>query len=356
MNPELTKNKRPMQVSETESFGRPLIDRFGRLHESIRISVTDQCNIRCQYCMPADVVKFLPKQHLLSFEQIETITRAASRCGIRHVRITGGEPLLRPNLQELIANIKGISAIEEIALTTNGMLLASQLPQLVAAGLNRLNISLDTLSDETFKRLARREGLQRVLEGIRAAKQFPSLQIKLNALVLRDVNLLDVIELVKFAVSEHLHLRFIEFMPLDSERSWSRGRMVPGSELRALVAEHFEPLQPCPVTDPSQPAVDYWLPSHGIKLGFIDSVSQPFCGGCDRVRITADGKIRNCLFGRDEWDLSSVFSESPSRSSIHLEQRIAEIFRQAVDAKHASHGIEDPGFEPPERAMYQIGG
>ena len=229
------------------------------------------------------------------------------------------------------------------------MLLADQLPSLMSAGLQRVNISLDTLSEATFQRLSRREGLHRVLEGVAAAVAMPDLKVKLNALVLRDVNLSDVFELVQFAKDRDIPLRFIEFMPLDGQRSWTRDRMVSGRELRDLLSQRFGPLVSLPGVDPSQPSSDYEFVNGG-RVGFIDSVTKPFCGSCDRLRLTADGRVRNCLFGREEWDVAELLRAQ------HAAQDIQRVVRSAVAAKYASHGIADPDFQPPERAMYQIGG
>lgn len=333
----------------------PLVDRFGRTHRSLRISVTDICNIRCQYCMP-EHVSFLPKDRHLSFEQIAEFVSAVAPLGLRHVRITGGEPLVRPQLWRLIELLHQIPKVEEIGLTTNGTLLADQLPELARAGLRRVNISLDSLSEETFKRMSRREGLDRVLLGIQRAIEQPDLVVKLNALILRDVNLADVMDLVEFAISRQITLRFIEFMPLDGDRNWSRSRMVSGQELRDLISQRYGPLTPVDGNDSSQPSSDYETPQ-GARLGFIDTVTAPFCGRCDRLRLTTDGKIRNCLFGTQEWDVRPLLNSSdPDQTSAERLETIQHLVRSSVSAKHPSHGIASPDFQPPHRAMYQIGG
>jgi cyclic pyranopterin phosphate synthase len=328
-----------------------LVDRFGRVHRSLRISVTDACNIRCQYCMPAEGAQFIDSQRLLSFDQLENFVRLAVRLGIRKVRLTGGEPLLRPQLHQLVAALSRINDLEQIALTTNGMLLERQVDALVQAGLRRINVSLDTLSEATFQRLARRQGLDRVLAGIDSTTRHACLQVRLNALILRDVNLDDVCDLVEFACARGMTMRFIEFMPLDSDRNWSASRMVSGAELRQQIAQRLGPLRLCPDQDASQPATDYEFLHRAGRVGFIDPVSQPFCSSCDRLRLTADGKIRNCLFGRDEWDVAEVLRRMPFD-----EARLEEALRVSTWAKHATHGIDAPDFQPPERAMYQIGG
>jgi cyclic pyranopterin phosphate synthase len=299
--------------------------------------------------MPEEGAEFLANEHLLSFEQIERFVKAVLPLGVTKIRLTGGEPLLRPKLHQLVECLAGLPGVDDLALTTNGMLLERYLPDLVQAGLRRLNISLDTLSESTFKTMSRRSGLQKVLEGIEAALTFPQLSLKLNALVLRNVNESDVLELIDFAVARGLHLRFIEFMPLDAERAWTEQLMVSGQQLRTKIAEQFGPLEPLAQDDPARPSRDFRLAGGG-KLGFIDSVSQPFCSACDRLRLTADGKMRNCLFGTEEWDVG------PFLNSDYSGDALREQLRRCVLAKHAQHGIDDPNFRPPQRAMYQIGG
>lgn len=350
----IAEGTRAAAASSTAAFpgaSEQLIDRFGRVHRSLRVSVIDACNIRCQYCMPAEDVEFLPRSQLLGFDHIERFVRAAVGMGIRKVRLTGGEPLLRADLQQLVSRLRSIAGLQQLALTTNGMLLERHIDALVAAGLQRVNISLDTLSEPTFKQLTRRDGLSRVLAGIEAARKFPQLHLKLNALVLRDVNLADIYALVDFARQRACTLRFIEFMPLDSERQWSQSRMVSGQELRGLLSERFGPLLRCTDVDPSQPASDYEFARGGGRVGFIDSVSKPFCAGCDRLRLTADGKLRNCLFGREEWDVGQLLRQQPFDM-----QQLQLLLRRGTLAKHAAHGIDSPDFQPPARAMYQIGG
>ncbi|QDV26606.1 GTP 3',8-cyclase MoaA [Aureliella helgolandensis] len=329
----------------------PLQDSWGRVHRSLRISVTDVCNIRCQYCMPETGVQFTAPDRLLSYDQIVRFVEVAAAAGIQKVRITGGEPLTRPGLEQLIARLAEIEGIQDIAMTTNGMLLPKQLPALVAAGLQRLNISLDTLSAETFKLISRRDGLQQVLEGIDAACQVPSLGLKINSLVLRDLNLQDVLELVRFARERSIVIRFIEFMPLDGGRTWSDARMVSGAELRELISTHVGALRPVGPRDLTQPAQEFEFENGPGRVGFIDSVSAPFCSGCDRLRLTAEGKLRNCLFGKEEWDVAPWLSTETFDA-----QQIRKLMQDCVRAKYQAHGIGTPGFTPPERAMYQIGG
>ena len=328
-----------------------LVDRYDRVHRALRISVTDVCNIRCQYCMPAEGAKFLPQHRLISFAHLERFVRIVAGLGIRKIRITGGEPLMRPNLSELISRISKIPSVADLAITTNGMLLAQQLPALMQAGLRRVNISLDTLNETKFKQLARREGLARVLEGIAATKAFPELRVRLNALILREVNYDDVVPLADFARAQHLPLRFIEFMPLDAERAWQQQRVVTGDELRRVLSEHYGPLQALVVHDASQPAVDYRFADGQGIVGFIDSVTRPFCGNCDRLRLTADGRLKNCLFGHQEWDVGALLADNTLD-----DQGVLELVRDCVRQKHAAHGIGEVDFQQPERAMYRIGG
>lgn len=334
---------------EASSGLAPLLDRFGRVHRELRISITDVCNIRCQYCMP-EVVQFLAREKHLSVDQISHFVQCVVPLGIHRFRITGGEPLVRPDLPEIIARLRKIAGVDEISLTTNATLLEQRVAELVGCGLQRINISLDTLSEERFQMISRRSGLDQVLRGIDAALQFPQLKIKLNSLVLRDINLDEVVALVQFARERNISIRFIEFMPLDGDRAWSQSRMVSGAELRELLSSHIGPLQPVDRDDPSQPASDYQFTTGTASVGFIDSVSQPFCGNCDRLRLTSDGKIRNCLFGQEEWDVSSLLRTSDSIAQVQ------QIVRASVAAKHPSHGIASADFQPPQRAMYQIGG
>ena len=331
----------------------PLVDRFGRIHRSLRVSVTDRCNIRCQYCMSDGPVQFLPKSRLLTFEQIARFVAAAVDLGLRRVRLTGGEPLVRAELYKLVQQLKAIPHLEQLAMTTNGMMLSDQAEKLAAAGLDRVNISLDTLREQTFRELSRREGVGRVIAGIDAAIGC-GLAPRLNALVLRDVNFAEAAELVEFAIGRGLTIRFIEFMPLDADRGWEASRVVTGEELRAELERRFGALQEVVPERASQPSRDYRVAGSTGVVGFIDPVSRPFCGDCDRLRLTAEGKVRNCLFGREEWDAKTVLDRGLPAAEEALE--VARLLHSAVAAKHASHGIAAAGFAPPERAMYQIGG
>lgn len=327
----------------------PLIDGFGRVHTSLRVSVTDACNIRCRYCMPATVNSFLPQSKLLSFDAIERIVRVLVKSGVRKVRLTGGEPLMRPDLDQLVNRLHRIEGLDQLAMTTNGMMLAGMIDRLVGAGLTHINISLDTLREEAFRQISRRDGIDRVLEGIESALK-TDLVVRLNALILRDINLEDCIPLVEFARERNIFIRFIEFMPLDADRNWSQDQVVSGDELRARIEATFGSLITLGRYDPSQPATDYGFADGRGGIGFIDPVSKPFCESCNRLRLTADGKLRNCLFGREEWDVRAAIEAGDS------DEQLYGIASDCIKNKFAAHGISTSSFKQPERAMYQIGG
>jgi cyclic pyranopterin phosphate synthase len=327
-----------------------LIDLFGRVHHDLRISVTDRCNIRCFYCMPAGAVRFMPRSELLTFEEIERFVRVAASLGIHKLRLTGGEPLIRQQLPSLVARLVRVPGIVDVALTTNGMLLADQARALRAAGLHRLNISLDTLRPETFLRISRREGLDRVLAGIAAAQQVGFDKIKLNAVAIKDLTEPDVVPLARFARERDLELRFIEYMPLDADGNWSDDQVLSGSQIIDLLEAEFGPLFAVPVVNSSQPATNYQYSDHSATVGFINPVTQPFCGDCNRLRLTAEGQVRNCLFSTVEWDARVLLRGSAS------DDEMRELLRSCVMAKKAGHGINSDEFIKPERAMFQIGG
>lgn len=328
----------------------PLIDQFQRVHSDLRISITDRCNIRCFYCMPAEDVTFQPRSELLTFEELERFTRVAAEMGIKKIRITGGEPLVRNGLPKLIKRIVRIDGIEDVAVTTNGILLAELAAPLAEAGLHRLNISLDTLDPRTFKQISRRDGLERILLGIDAALAVGFKKIKLNAVAIKGMTEPDIIPLAEFARQKGVELRFIEFMPLDADASWRSEQVLSGEEIRATLENRFGPLIPLPVTNPSQPATDYEFQDRQGMIGFINPVSQPFCGDCNRLRLTAEGRVRNCLFSTTEWDARAILRGSGS------DDDLAALLLEAVTAKKAGHGINSDEFIRPQRAMFQIGG
>ena len=329
---------------------RNLVDSLGRIHNNLRISVTDRCNIRCFYCMPHANVQFKPRAEILTFEEIVRFTRVAASLGVNKLRLTGGEPLVRANLPELIGKLASVPGIRDIAMTTNGILLAEQATALKQAGLQRLNISLDGLREETFERIARRKGLDRVLEGIFAAQQAGFEKIRLNAVAIRGITEDEIVPLGQFARQHKMELRFIEFMPLDAEHHWCDDHVLSGDEIRAVLENAFGPLLPIDRTDPSQPATDYRFEDGMGVIGFINPVTQPFCSDCNRLRITAEGKIRNCLFSIAEWDARQVMRNGGS------DTQLTELLRDCILAKKPGHGIDSPDFVRPERAMYQIGG
>lgn len=328
----------------------PIVDSFGRVHTNLRISVTDRCNIRCFYCMPEQNVEFLPREELLTFEEMTRFVKIVAAMGVNKLRITGGEPLVRRDVAKLIDQLSSVPGIDDIALTTNGVLLADHVADLKQAGLHRLNISLDGLREETFQRISRRTGLQKVLDGIEAALQLGFRKIRLNAVSIAGITEPEVIPLARFAIERGLELRFIEFMPLDAEESWQKDLVLPGDQIRALLETEFGPLNPAPRDDPSQPAVDYEFEQGPGRIGFINPVSEPFCGDCNRIRITAEGQLRNCLFSTVEWDVRRLMRGGGSDAEIE------SLIRDCVAHKKPAHGIDSDEFERPQKAMFQIGG
>jgi len=326
-----------------------LVDGFGRLHTDLRISVTDRCNLRCTYCMPLEVT-FRPREELLRYDEIARVVRVAASAGIRTIRLTGGEPLVRRDLDGLVRQLVAIPGIDDVAVTTNGLLLGEQAGALARAGLSRINVSLDGLREETFEAIARAKGLDRVLSGLASAKAAGFRSIRINAVSVRGLTEDEIVPLAVFCRREGFHLRFIEFMPLDAEASWTDERVLSGREVREILERQIGPLVPAPRDDDGQPAVDFrWADGCG-SVGFIDPVTAPFCGGCDRLRLTADGQFRNCLFSTTEWDARRVLRTGGS------DEHLLGLLRDCVRAKREAHGIGTAGFERPARAMYQIGG
>ncbi|MCA9178444.1 MAG: GTP 3',8-cyclase MoaA [Planctomycetales bacterium] len=326
-----------------------LLDRFGRRHNNLRISVTDRCNIRCFYCMPNEDVQFKPREEILTFEEIERVVRVAAGLGVDRVRITGGEPLVRSGIDRLVAQLSVIPGIRDLAMTTNGLLLEQYARPLRDAGLQRLNISLDGLSEETFERIARRQGLSKVLAGIAAAQDVGFEKIRLNAVAIKGITEAEVLPLASFAREHDLELRFIEFMPLDAEGNWQSDEVLHGARIREMLEAEFGLLSPAERKDDSQPATDYQYVDGGL-VGFINPVTQPFCESCNRLRITAEGQVRNCLFSTEEWDARRLLRNDAG------DDELAALIRDCVGQKRAGHGINDDDFQRPDRAMYQIGG
>ncbi len=279
----------------------PLIDSFGRVHNNLRISVTDRCNLRCTYCMEEEVV-FMDRRELLTFEEITRFVRAAAPLGIDKVRLTGGEPLMRRDLARLVAMLCAVEGIRDVGITTNGILLADHAQALYDAGLRRINVSLDTLTPETFRKLTRRDGLEKVLDGIRAAKRAGFAPIKINAVSIRGVTENEVVPLARFAREHGLEMRFIEYMPIGADH-WERGKVYFAHEILEQLAREVAPLAPVEDQDARAPAQEFAYTDGGGRVGIIASISRPFCLSCNRLRLTADGKLRNCLFSIDEADV-----------------------------------------------------
>ncbi len=326
-----------------------LIDRFGRLHTSVRLSVTDRCNIRCFYCMPEVDAVFVDKTRLLSFEELERLARLlVQRCGVQDIRLTGGEPLVRRQLNRLVAKLSRIDGLRDLSLTTNGILLSDQAMALREAGLKRINISLDTLDEEVFRRISRRQGLDKTIAGIDRAIECGFESIKLNALAIRGITEHEVCRLVEFALKRQVTIRFIEFMPLDADRAWRTEDVLDGDSLLAMIEQRFGSAIPVSRDDPSQPAEEFLI-GQG-RVGIIRSVTAPFCGQCNRLRVTADGSIRNCLFATTETPLRELIRAGAT------DDELIEQIQRCIAEKAAAHGIDQEGFEPPERPMYAIGG
>ncbi len=328
----------------------PLVDSHGRVHTSLRISVTDRCNIRCHYCMPNESIRFLPRSEVLSFEEVERFVSIVAQRGVSKIRLTGGEPLVRKDLPLLVRRLVAVAGVEEVTLTTNGVLLAQHAQQLRETGLARLNVSLDTVREEAFRQITRRDGLADVLAGIAAAQSVGFDRIRLNAIAMRGVTEEEIVPLGRFARERGLELRFIEYMPLDADDRWQREHVLSGDDILARLQDAFGPLSPVERKDPSQPATDYRFTDGGGAVGFINPVTQPFCGDCNRLRLTAEGQVRNCLFSDAEWDARALLRGGAT------DEQISRLVQACVLAKKPGHGIDEPNFLRPQRAMYQIGG
>lgn len=329
----------------------PLVDRFGRVHRDLRISLTDKCNLRCTYCMPAEGLPWLAKENLLSTGEIVRLAGVLARLGIVEVRLTGGEPLLRRDLVDVVRRLHAIEGPEgplEISMTTNAIRLDRVMDQLVDAGLARLNISLDTVDPERFATLTRRTRFEDVQRGIEAARASGLRPLKINAVAMRGVNDDEFCDLLRFAAAHEAQLRFIEQMPLDAGHTWSRHTMVPGEEILQKLSAEFA-LSPVGERG-SSPAEVFSVDGGETTVGVIASVTAPFCGACDRVRLTADGQLRNCLFAREESDLLSLLRSGGT------DEDVAAMLRASIAGKRPGHGIDDPGFLQPDRPMSAIGG
>jgi cyclic pyranopterin phosphate synthase len=328
-----------------------LSDAYGRVATDLRVSLTDRCNLRCEYCMPAEGLDWLPKPELLTDDEVVRLVRiGVERLGIQEVRFTGGEPLLRRGLADIVARSAALRPRPELSLTTNGIGLARTAAALRAAGLDRVNVSLDTLSPDKFQQLARRDRLADVLAGMAAAAAAGLVPLKVNSVLMRGINDGEARHLLRFCLEHGYELRFIEQMPLDAQHGWRRANMVTAAEIIEGLSQEFSLTPEGPAVRGSAPAETFLVNGGPVRVGVIGSVTRPFCGTCDRVRLTADGQIRNCLFARDESDLRGPLRDGAS------DEQIAAQWARAVAAKLPGHGINDPTFLQPDRPMSAIGG
>jgi GTP 3',8-cyclase len=327
----------------------PLRDGHGRPIGDVRVSVTDRCNFRCQYCMPAEGLPWLEREEVLRFEEIARLVALLASMGVRAVRLTGGEPLVRRDFPRLAAMLAATPGVEDLALTTNGYLLERDAAALVEAGITRFNVSVDSLQRDRFYALTRRDALPRVLRGLKALGAFPQAHpIKVNAVALRGFTEQEAIPFARFAREHPYEVRFIEFMPLDADRAWTREQVLSGEEIRAAIHAVF-PLEPEP-REPHATARVYRFADGRGRIGFINPVSEPFCADCDRIRLTADGRLRTCLFSLHETDLRGPLRAGAS------DDELEGIVRDAVWRKELKHHVGDPGFVQPARTMSAIGG
>jgi len=328
----------------------PLVDTFGRVATDLRVSLTDRCNLRCSYCMPAEGLDWLPTPEVLTDDEVvRLITIGVERLGVREVRFTGGEPLLRRGLSDIVRRTSALAPRPETSITTNALGLTRTAHALAAAGLDRVNVSLDTVRREDFATITRRDRLPDVVAGLEAAVAAGLGPVKINAVLLRGVNDDQAPELLRWCLDRGYQLRFIEQMPLDAQHGWSREGMVTADEIFASLATAFT-LEPAEEPRGSAPAELFAVDGGPATVGVIASVTRPFCGDCDRVRLTADGQVRNCLFAREESDLRSALRKGAD------DAEIAERWRTAMLGKRAGHGIDDPSFLQPTRPMSAIGG
>jgi GTP 3',8-cyclase len=327
----------------------PLYDGHGRRIADLRVSVTDRCNFRCQYCMPAEGLPWLNREEILTFEEIERLVGLLVPMGVRDVRLTGGEPLVRREFPRLVSMLAAIDGIDDLSLTTNGYLLERDAEALVAAGIGRVNVSIDSLQRDHFFQITRRDALPRVLKGLEAIARYPSVRpIKVNALAIRGFTENEVEPFVEFARSTAFQVRFIEFMPLDADHAWEPDKVLTGKELRRMIGA-IHPIEELP-REPSATARVFRFRDGQGEIGFVDPVSQPFCADCNRIRLTAEGKLRTCLFSLRETDL-----RGPMRAGAD-DDELERIIRDAVWRKELKHRVNEPGFVQPARTMSAIGG
>jgi cyclic pyranopterin phosphate synthase len=329
----------------------PLVDSYGRRIKSMRISVTDKCNFRCAYCMPAEGLPWLKKAEILSYEEIVRIARVAVSMGIEQIRLTGGEPLVRRDVPELVRQLRALEGLRSLSLTTNGVLLKQQAGALAEAGLIRINVSLDSLNREKFAQLTRRDQIDRVLEGLAELEKYPSIHpIKVNAVAMRGYTEEEVLDFAALARRKAYVVRWIEFMPLDADQIWRKEDILTGGEIKAIIEAEYGPLVPITTGDPSETARRYTFSDGVGEVGFINPVSEPFCASCDRIRLTADGQLRTCLFATEETDLRAVVRSTDD------DEILAQTIRHAVWHKELKHYIGDKRFKRANRSMSMIGG
>ncbi|WP_242893613.1 GTP 3',8-cyclase MoaA [Actinomadura litoris] len=328
-----------------------LVDTFGRTATDLRVSLTDRCNLRCSYCMPPEGLDWLPKPELLTDEEVLRLVRlGVTELGITEVRYTGGEPLLRRGLTEIVRRTAALAPRPQVSLTTNGIGLDRLAAPLADAGLDRVNVSLDTLDPATFKRLAHRDRLGDVLAGLAAARAAGLTPVKINAVLMRGVNDHEAVPLLRFCLEHGYRLRFIEQMPLDAQHGWTRENMITAEEILDRLSAAFDLAPGDAHARGSAPAEAFTVDGGPAQVGVIGSVTRPFCGACDRVRLTADGQVRNCLFATEESNLRDAMRGGATDGDL------LERWRAAVRAKRAGHGIDDPSFLQPARPMSAIGG
>ncbi len=328
---------------------QPLVDGFARVHDNLRVSVTDRCNIRCFYCMPEEGVQFMDRKEILTFEEIERFVRVAATLGVTKLRITGGEPLVRRDLPKLVVRLASIPGIRDLALTTNAVLLEQQGQALYDAGLRRLNIHLDTLDRERFRQITRRDDLPRVLAGIEAARRIGFTKIKLNIVAVKNLIEPDVVPMARFCREYGFEARYIEFMPLDSQHLWDRSKVLTAAEIIETLSREISPLEEVPDADPRAPATEYRYADGGGTVGLVASVTRPFCLNCNRLRLTSDGKVRYCLFAIEETDVKPILRGGS-------DEELAAAIRGNVAGKWLGHQINSTRFVAPPRPMYSIGG
>jgi cyclic pyranopterin phosphate synthase len=328
----------------------PLVDAWGREIKSVRISVTDKCNFRCTYCMPAEGLEWLGRDEILSFEEIARLVGVLARLGVDEVRLTGGEPLIRRDLPTLVGMLSATAGVRDLSLTTNGVLLDRLAGPLVEAGLQRLNVSLDSLNHVRFAEITRRDALDAVLRGLEEAERYPELRpIKINCVAVKGFTETEVPALADLARRKPYVVRFIEFMPLDADEAWREDDVLTGGEIRAIIEAEHGPLVELPAKA-SSTARRFRFADGAGELGFVNPVSEPFCSSCDRIRLTSDGQLRTCLFSRREWDLKRPLREGAG------DEELTQLLRFAIQHKELKHRINDPGFVRASRSMSQIGG